>query len=228
MNLIGVWQQNRFSNGAAQGLVGAYSNDGGATWTRTTAPLSRCTGGNAGNGGDYARATDPWVTFAPNGTAYWMSLSISGASFSAGSTNAMLVARSIDGGQTWGNPTTLIRDGAAFFNDKNAITADPIDANFAYAVWDRLGSNGGGPAMLARTSDAGAAWEAARAIFDPGANAQTIGNVVAVVLAGAARGTVVNLYTRLTSTGPSTCGRTHDSPAARSMRLRCRVRPMAA
>ena len=32
--------------------------------------LSRCTGGNAANGGDYPRASDPWVTIAPDGTAY--------------------------------------------------------------------------------------------------------------------------------------------------------------
>ena len=60
-NLVGVWQQDRWSNGGARGLLTGYSHDGGRTWARTAATFSRCTGGNAANGGDYERATDPWV-----------------------------------------------------------------------------------------------------------------------------------------------------------------------
>ena len=37
-------------------------------------PFSRCSGGHAGNGGDWERATDPWVSFGPDGTAHWMAL----------------------------------------------------------------------------------------------------------------------------------------------------------
>jgi hypothetical protein len=47
--------------------------------------------------------------------------------------------------------------------------------------------------MFARTVDGGASWETARAIFDPGANAQTIGAVVAVL----ANGSLATLYTRI-------------------------------
>ena len=68
-NLIGVWQQDRWSNGGARGLRTAYSIDGGVTWGTAQAKFSRCTGGNAANGGDYARASDPWVTFARGRTA---------------------------------------------------------------------------------------------------------------------------------------------------------------
>src|SRR5438552_6828968 len=31
-NLIGVWQQDRWSNGGAHGLVAGFSPDGGTTW----------------------------------------------------------------------------------------------------------------------------------------------------------------------------------------------------
>src|SRR5688500_1548003 len=41
-NLIGVWQQDRWSNGSARGLMSASSSDGGQTWTRTPLPVSRC------------------------------------------------------------------------------------------------------------------------------------------------------------------------------------------
>ncbi|MGH8076014.1 MAG: hypothetical protein ACREPE_01650, partial [Lysobacter sp.] len=127
-NLVGVWQQDRWSNGSARGLMSAASFDGGQTWTRQPLPFSRCGGGNFGNGGDYARATDPWVTFSPDGTVHAMSLSTIGSSFQAGSASAMLASRSTDRGRSWSTSATLIRDENAFFNDKNSITADPVDA----------------------------------------------------------------------------------------------------
>ena len=34
------------------------------------AKFSRCTFGNAADGGDFARATDPWVSSSPNGVRY--------------------------------------------------------------------------------------------------------------------------------------------------------------
>ncbi|HEY1874101.1 MAG TPA: hypothetical protein VGG67_06840, partial [Steroidobacteraceae bacterium] len=98
MNLIAAWQQDRWSNGGAQGLMLASSVDGGSSWTLTAAPFSRCTGGNAGNLGDYARATDPWLTVSPNGYAYALSLSFTGTTLAPGSSSAMLVARSADFG----------------------------------------------------------------------------------------------------------------------------------
>jgi hypothetical protein len=49
-----------------------------------------------------------------------------------------LVSKSTDGGDTWSEPITLIRDDSFFhFNDKESITADPTNANYVYAVWDR-------------------------------------------------------------------------------------------
>jgi len=192
-NWVATWQQDRWSGGSANGLITATTVDGGATWTRTAIPFSRCGGGTAGNGGDYQRATDPWVSFAPDGAVFQMALASSGGAFTAGSANAMLVSRSIDGGRTWGPVSTLIRDESQFFNDKNSITADPTDPRYVYAVWDRLGATGGGPAMLARSTDGGATWEGARAIHDPGQRSQTIGNVIAVL----PNGTVVDVFTQI-------------------------------
>jgi hypothetical protein len=200
-HLVAAWQQNRWSNGSSQGVVSAVSFDAGTTWTITSAPLTRCTGGNAGNGGDYARATDPWVAISPDGTAYQMALGTSGGSFAPGSRNAMLVSRSADGGRTWGRATVLVSDGAGFFNDKNTITADPADARFAYATWDRLvAGDAGGPTWFARTIDGGLTWEAARNIYDPGPTSQTIGNVIAVL----PDGSLVLLFNRIDASGGGT------------------------
>ena len=193
-NLIGVWQQDRLSTGAAQGNLTGISFDGGRTWEKRQVPFSRCSGGNAGNGGDYPRATDPWVTFSPNGVAFQSALSTGGGVLEPGSSSAINVSRSTDGGRTWSSPIALIADGDEFFNDKEAIAADPTDARYVFASWDRLPRDGGGPAYFARTTDGGISWEAARPIHDPGPESQTINNIPIVLPSD---GTLINFFTRI-------------------------------
>jgi hypothetical protein len=183
-NLVGAWQQDRWSNGGSQAIVTAASFDAGQTWTRSSPPFSHCAGGSAANGGDFERASDPWVTAAPNGAIYAMALSFTGVTLAPGSSSAMLATRSMDGGMTWGPVHALIADGAAFFNDKGSITADPTDASFAYAVWDRLDGANNGPAYFARTVNGGDSWQTARSIFDAGAGNQTLGNLILVLPSG--------------------------------------------
>ena len=189
--MVGVWQQDRWSNGSARGLVSATTHDGGRSWRRTVQPFSRCGGGNVMNGGNYSRASDPWVSYSPNGVVHSMSLS------TLGNTNAMLVSRSFDDGLNWTNPIALIVDGLGAFNDKNALTADPHDANFVYAVWDRLiDANNTGPTYFSRSTNGGASWEAARPIFDPGTRNQTIGNLIVVL----SNGVLLNVFNQIDTT----------------------------
>jgi hypothetical protein len=202
MNLIAGWQQNRWSTGGAQGLNLAASFDGGKTWTLSNAAFSLCTGGGSGNAGNYPRASDVWLTASPNGVAYALSLSFSGGALLAGSSSAMLVASSQDGGRTWSAPVAVIQDGDQFFDDKGSITADSTDSNYVYVVWDRLSGASTGPSYFAVTADAGVTWAVARSIYDPGAANQTLGNQV-VVLPG---DVVLDVFTELdtNATGQTT------------------------
>ncbi len=202
MNLIAGWQQNRWSNGGAQGLNLAASFDGGASWTLSSAAFSRCTGGGSGNAGDYARASDVWLTASPGGVAYALSLSFTGGALAPASSSAMLVAQSQDGGRSWSAPVALIQDGEQFFDDKGSITADATDSNYVYVVWDRLNGPTAGPSYFAVTADAGASWAAARSIYDPGSANQTLGNQI-VVLPG---DVVLDVFTELdtSASGQST------------------------
>jgi hypothetical protein len=196
-NLGGAWQQDRWDNGGARGLVAGRSMDGGLTWATASIPgLTKCAGGA------YDRATDPWVSFAPNGHVYQLALVFNAADFDHG----LLVSKSTDGGLNYGAPQFVIRDlDANVFNDKQSITADPTNANFVYAVWDRLvfpsserasvragfrSSAFRGPAWFARTTNGGTSWEAARQIYDPGQNDQTIGNQIVVL----PNGTLVDIF----------------------------------
>jgi hypothetical protein len=197
-NLIAAWQQDRWNNGGSEGIVTASSVDGGSTWTtNATTKSSICTGGTAANGGLYERASDPWVDFSPNGTAYLMTLSVDTNPGGFGtSPNAMLVMRSTNGGASWSDPITLKRDeNPDVLNDKNTLTADRNNSNFVYAVWDRLAPPsenanpnmfenavaGRGPTWFSRTTNGGSSWEQARIIFEPGTNNQTIGNQIVVL-----------------------------------------------
>lgn len=189
-NLIGIWQQDRWSDGGAHGLVAAYSTNGGKTWSEQPLTLSICAGGNAMNGADYARASDPWVSFSPNGVAYVTSISFTGDTLVTGSVSGVLVSRSADGGVTWSDPFALIVDNSNAFNDKETITADPNDSNFVYDVWDRLDISNRGPAYFARTVDGGQTWQAAVAIYDPGTDNQTIGNEIV----GLPDGSIVDVF----------------------------------
>jgi hypothetical protein len=192
-NIVAVWQQDRWSTGGARGLLSGVSQDGGRSWVTRTAAFSRCTGGTGANGGDYPRASDPWVSFGPDGTAYQSSVSFAGKALAPGSSSAILLSRSTDGGLTWSDPVALIRDGSSFFNDKGSVTADPIDGRFVYAVWDRLTADDRGPSYFARSTDGGMTWEAAKPIYDPGTTRQTINNQILVLRDG----TLINSFTQL-------------------------------
>lgn len=188
-NIVAAWQQDRWINGGARGIVAATSRDGGKTWAQQSMPFSRCGGGGSANGGDFARATDPWLTAAPDGTLHQIALAYSGSP----AVSTVVASRSTDGGETWDATRTLIRDTGSIFNDKCAITADPVTPRHVYAVWDRTIGTNRGPAEFARSTDEGVTWEPARAIYDPGINRQTIGNVIVVEPNGA----LVDLFVEL-------------------------------
>jgi hypothetical protein len=70
--LVAVWQQDRFvAPGGARSNVTASSRDGGRHWRMKLVPgVSRC------SGGDFERATDPWLSIGPEGTIYLSSLPV--------------------------------------------------------------------------------------------------------------------------------------------------------
>ncbi len=186
MNIIGVWQQDRWSNGGAHGLVAGFSSDGGKTWGETPLPFSACASGLG-----YERASDPWISIGPDGTAYTVSISFN----QSNNSNAVAAAISRDGGKTWHNLSVIIADNEPtfqFFNDKEAVTADPVLAGIAYVVWDRLESPNAnpdaelhtaafrGPALFSKTMNGGLTWSSPKVIVDTPSRQQTIGNQIVV------------------------------------------------
>ena len=210
-NMVGIWQQDRWSNGGSRGLVAGVTTNGGTSWTAVTGlKTSLCTGGTPANDGGYQRATDPWVSFGPTGIVYQLSLSFNDVAppfTTFDFDHALLASRSTDGGLNWSDPVIVRKDTApTVFNDKQTITADPTRPNNVYAIWDRLvfpgserasvvasfrTSSFSGPTWFARSTDQGQTWEPAKEIWDPGQRDQTIGNQIVVQPIG----TLVDIFT---------------------------------
>jgi hypothetical protein len=200
LNVVTYWQQDRWNDGGAHGNLAGYSFDGGATWAFSAPRFSRCSGGaGLGNAGNYQRATDPWLSFGPSGRLHAIGLVFDNNT----PRNAVLAAFSDTGGATWSTPRILRFDNPRAlgnaFNDKETLTADPINANLVYATWQRIispservsqpGYNNAASfyseAWFARSTNGGQSWEPARAIFrENGVLTQTIGNQVDVLVDG--------------------------------------------
>jgi hypothetical protein len=202
-DVAGFWQQDRWSDGGAHGLVAAVSHDGGATFAYSWPHFSNCAGGTAANHGDFGRSSDPWVSWAPNGDLWAISIAVDRTT----TRNAVLAARMQHGSTAWSEPFVLKFDTSKAgiplgnnFNDKESLTADNTDStgNLVYAVWDRIVSPNEnapasafenahaytGPVWFARTTNGAAAsptWEPARPIYNPGTQNQTISNQIVVL-----------------------------------------------
>jgi hypothetical protein len=177
--VIGAFQQDRWSDGGAKGVVATYSKDG-RRFAETPLPFSACAPG----GVDYQRASDVWISFGPDGVAY-----ASGLTFDATTPrNGVAAATTYDGGRTWKHVSQLIADtDPAIVDDKNSVTADPVHPGVAYQVWDRIdqvtsgpGAHYNGPSYIAITRDHGRTWTPAHRFVDTSVvpNSQTIGNVI--------------------------------------------------
>jgi hypothetical protein len=174
LNVVGVFQEDRWSDGGAHGLLAAASFDGGASYLNSWAEFSSCSDKPETDYFEHLpRATDPWVSFDAAGRAYQIGLSIIDGSLTGES--ALGASTSGDGGLTWSVPAPITRQddpAGAVFLDKQSITADPYHAGRAWATWIQGNLPGEnisfaklshafsyrGTPMVSRTVDGGQTW----------------------------------------------------------------------
>ena len=172
-NIIGVVQQDRWNDGGAHGDVAMWSKDGGSSFHVVPLPFSECAPG----GLSYERASDPWVSIGPDGTAYAVGLSFDENS----SRGAIGAVTSTDGGKTWANLAELVTPGG-YFDDKESVTADPTTPGTAYIVWDRgsLSADWPVPSFISKTTDFGVSWSTPAHMAPSDPNTADLGNVLLV------------------------------------------------
>ena len=78
-NVVGAFQEDRWSSGGARNNGAATSFDGGKTWLNQAIP-----GVTVASGGTYQRNTDPWVDFGPGNRVYAASLPFDDQTFRSG------------------------------------------------------------------------------------------------------------------------------------------------
>src|SRR5262249_35715094 len=93
-NVGAVWTQALWSNAGGRGVVAGASFDGGDPWREVAIPgITRV------SGGQYQRAGNTWVSFAPNGDLYEITLAANITKASGNlviKENALLVSKSTD------------------------------------------------------------------------------------------------------------------------------------
>ena len=165
-HMAAIWQENRYVAGSAQGNVVAVSTDGGRRWTETVLPGLTFDSG-ARRAGPWDLASDPWIAFGPDGELYANSLV---GDEDAPFITAIVVNRSLDGGETWSAPVVVTQSPEPDFNDKNALAVDRgPESRYrgrVYVAWDVNVLNDAGNAFdrqdiyVAWSSDQGASFEA--------------------------------------------------------------------
>jgi hypothetical protein len=133
-----------------------YSSDGGSTFTD---------GGTIPNASNFANVGDPWLASDRAGNVYYSTLASGG---DVGNLE-VVVAKSTDGGKTFGTPVFASphNDNLLYLADKDALTVGPAPTNKAsdvlYDTWDDTScdpttstcSNG---LPVARSLDGGQTW----------------------------------------------------------------------
>jgi len=160
-NIVATWKQDISGAFNARDDLVASSFDGGRTWHRTTIPgLTRCSGGTADT------ASDPWVSFAGDGTAYFGGQA--GSLTSDPPPIAIVASNSSDGGRHWAPPATVAPPLEG--NENPAITGSPALHGHAYMTWANF-SNVVLPRTntveFSRTIDGGATWSAPVLVDQP-------------------------------------------------------------
>ena len=218
-HLVATFQQDRWNDGGDNGNITVVSDNGGKTWTlaSTQPAFTLCEGATSGSSSFFNRASDPWVSYSPDGkTVYQASLAFNANGPAFGGASSVQVSTSSDGGTTWNAPVAVKADQSfTVLNDKESVTADPLRSSSAYVVWDRLVSPSvnanptatsftpafRGPAWFSKTTDSGKTWSTARIIYDPGQQNQTIDNQIVVDPAGPAKGTLIDGFTQILTKG---------------------------
>ncbi len=166
LNLVAVWQQDRWSDNGNHADRAGSSLDGGLTWHIAGLPFDHCVPG----GLKYDRGDDPWVSIGPDGRAYASGFAITYPSTTTKPvySSAVVTSTSSDGGRAWSKPYAVQTANriSEVYIDKDQITADPTRPGVAYLTWRQQNFlSQTSPLWFARTDNGGKTWSRPRVII---------------------------------------------------------------
>ncbi len=201
---VAAAHDGRFATGGAIDISYAWTHDGGATWNH--APMQGLT---RAAGGVWDRASDPVVAFGPDGDAY-----ISVLVLNFGCAGGVAVARSTDGGATFGTPVMAHESRTCdYFDDKNWLTVDTQPGSpflgRLYQFWTPFitinGHGAGSPQVVRWSDDHGATWSATSIVSGPHQSTQDSQPMIQP------DGAITDAYVLYSRTGEAVVARTsHD------------------
>lgn len=170
-NLVIVTHQDRCGSLGSCGNAVYASFDGGRTWQQSQVTLTRCQGPSLANSShDFEGSSEPYVQFTRDGVAILQVISFN---IATNYEEAVVVARSRDGGVTWSEFTEATRYDSDFrFVDRPTIQTDRFRPGNVYMTYTDFGPypyNTQSPAVFQRSLDGGATWSAPADIPDLGA-----------------------------------------------------------
>ncbi len=161
--LVVGWNDSKgFGAGANSATGYAFSHDGGNSWTD---------GGELQPPDGHFSLGDPALAVDRHGNFYFASIT-----FYPDGTSYIGMAKSTDGGATFGNYTDASPDvNAANFQDKEFITVDnsggPCDGT-VYATWTEFLATGGNRILMTKSSDGGRTFSWPLQVSPPGQGVQ--------------------------------------------------------
>lgn len=164
--LVGIFQEGRSTTSGSVDCGYSISTDGGMNWTRALVPNL-----TIASGGIYPRASDPVAGVDLNGNIYFNTLGLTE------STNVILMSRSTDGGNTFGNPTVLYSPPTSgFLPDKPWMAintfAGSATAGRILATFTLLASNGDSAIQRMYSDNGGISWSPIQLINSQATKAQ--------------------------------------------------------
>jgi hypothetical protein len=151
--IVSTYQVGRVFNGGATDIGFSRSIDGGVSWTHGFLPG---TSQQAMNPGPFFSASDASVAYdARDGV--WI-ISWLGAHFSGGGVVDVMVSRSTDGGQTWGDPVTVAATNVFYDKNWSACDNSPTSPFYGHCYTEFDNASAGDLELMSTSADSGLTW----------------------------------------------------------------------
>jgi BNR repeat-like domain len=151
--IVSTYQVGRVFNGGATDIGFSRSSNGGVSWTHGFLPG---TSQEAMQPGPFFSVSDPSVAYdARDGV--WI-ISWLGAHFSGGGVVDVMVSRSRDGGQTWGDPVTVAATGVFYDKNWSACDNSPTSPFYGHCYTEFDNASAGDLELMSTSADGGLTW----------------------------------------------------------------------